>query len=123
MHKVHDPHAHMSWLARLLPYCDQEALWQATLRAYRAEQFFRRNPPHTGLATFVPLFVCPVDVLAGSVKSYPRFSVAFTSYLGVEGTDQWTKDGLLFLDSHVRLSDCSDGLATTILAGERPPSR
>ncbi|MGL4551454.1 MAG: DUF1559 domain-containing protein, partial [Gemmataceae bacterium] len=48
--------------------------------------------------------------------------MAYTSYLGVEGTDQYAKDGLLFLDSAVRISDIADGTSFTLLAGERPPS-
>src|SRR5205085_331452 len=31
-------------------------------------------------------------------------------------------DGLLFLDSAVRLSDVPDGISSTLLVGERPPS-
>jgi prepilin-type processing-associated H-X9-DG protein len=51
-----------------------------------------------------------------------RIPVAFTIYLGVEGISQFTQDGMLFLDSTVRLTDALDGLSNTLLVGERPPS-
>lgn len=49
-------------------------------------------------------------------------SVTFTSYLGVEGTNQTTSDGVLFLDSRVSLLDIRDGTSNTLMVGERPPS-
>jgi prepilin-type processing-associated H-X9-DG protein len=42
--------------------------------------------------------------------------------LGVEGTNSLKQDGLLFLDSHVRPTDVTDGLSNTLAFGERPPS-
>jgi hypothetical protein len=42
--------------------------------------------------------------------------------LGVGGINQDTRDGVLFLDSHVRLADIRDGTSHTLMTGERPPS-
>ena len=47
---------------------------------------------------------------------------AFTSYLGVNGTRADYSDGVLFLDSRVRLSAINDGTSNTLAVGERPPS-
>jgi len=48
--------------------------------------------------------------------------VGFTFYLGVEGTNYLANDGVLYLNSHTRMADVTDGLSNTLLAGERPPS-
>jgi prepilin-type processing-associated H-X9-DG protein len=48
--------------------------------------------------------------------------VAFTSYLGVEGINQFRHDGILFRNSSIRIGDISDGTSNTLLVGERPPS-
>jgi prepilin-type processing-associated H-X9-DG protein len=51
-----------------------------------------------------------------------QFPVAFTCYLGVEGKDVYSQDGVFFKDSNIRMADISDGTSQTLLAGERPPS-
>src|SRR5207244_2278612 len=88
-------------------------------QAYQEEPFFLNNPPHVGLSSVIPLYLCPSDGRTQAEKSPP---IAFLSYLGVEGVNQYTKDGLLFLDSRVRLIDVLDGASNTLLVGERPPS-
>ena len=42
--------------------------------------------------------------------------------MGVNGLRATKNDGILFLDSHVRVADISDGTSNTLLIGERPPS-
>jgi prepilin-type processing-associated H-X9-DG protein len=51
-----------------------------------------------------------------------RITVALTSYLGVSGTNLVSRDGLLFLDSRIRIADVVDGTSQTLLVGERPAS-
>ena len=51
-----------------------------------------------------------------------NITAAFTYYLGNSGQHSGKKDGILYLDSKVRIADISDGLSQTILIGERPPS-
>src|SRR5205085_2373010 len=41
---------------------------------------------------------------------------------GVGGTDSLSLDGVLFLDSAVRVQEVIDGAAQTLMVGERPPS-
>jgi prepilin-type processing-associated H-X9-DG protein len=48
--------------------------------------------------------------------------MAFTDYLGVWGTDRRHRDGVLFLDSEVRLREIADGTSNTLMVGECPPS-
>jgi len=122
--KGRDPYLLMSWLTQLLPFVEQDSLWRVTQTAYAQSQWPLNNPPHVGLTTVVPVFVCPSDSLARDVEEAQRehISVAFTSYLGVEGKDLTTLDGVLFRDSRIRLTDITDGASQTLLAGERPPS-
>jgi prepilin-type N-terminal cleavage/methylation domain-containing protein/prepilin-type processing-associated H-X9-DG protein len=117
-----DPNPHLGWTARILPFIEQEPLWQQALRAFQQERFFEVVPPHTGLGTVVATYACPADEIAQVPYRYPSFQVAYTDYLGVEGTDQLRRDGVLFLDSRVVFTDITDGTSNTLLVGERPPS-
>lgn len=119
-----DPFYLQTWLTQLLPYVEQESLWQATIVAYGQSRSPFINPPHTGLATVVPLFVCPADgrLDIPQFALRDKFYAAFTSYLGVEGIDATLLSGVLYADSRTRLLDITDGTSQTLFAGERPPS-
>ncbi|HEY7327147.1 MAG TPA: DUF1559 domain-containing protein [Gemmataceae bacterium] len=112
------------WPLSLLPYLEQSALYVNAQAAYQATRNPLVNPPHTGLATVVPIYVCPADARAASAQQAKVSGIvaAFTDYLGVSGKNYSTDDGVLFLDSHVRFADITDGLSNTLLVGERPAS-
>jgi prepilin-type N-terminal cleavage/methylation domain-containing protein len=117
-----DPQPYMSWMTRLLPYLEQATLWRQALAAYKQTKFFE-DPPHTSiLGHYVAVFACPADYRSRVPWDYGRFQVAFTDYLGVEGTDMNRHDGVLYIDSRVRWADIADGTSNTLIAGERPPS-
>jgi prepilin-type N-terminal cleavage/methylation domain-containing protein/prepilin-type processing-associated H-X9-DG protein len=120
------PYPFMSWLTPLLTYLEQDPIWMQAQEDYaRAPNPFRARPPHAGLSTVVTIFGCPADWRVHEVqnpKSDPNVFVALTSYLGVEGLDLYSHDGVLFADSAVRFSDITDGTSATVFAGERPPS-
>jgi prepilin-type processing-associated H-X9-DG protein len=117
------PQQYMSWLTRLLPYIEQTPMWDEAVRSYRSNPNpFDRDNPHPLLSTSVKLYVCPADDRVSTAhRSHGRL-VAFTSYLGVNGTNVTRGDGLLGLNSTVSFSAVSDGLSNTLLCGERPPS-
>ncbi len=113
----------MSWAARLLPYVEQKPLWDLTTAAYAQSRDPFVSPPHTGLATPVEVFGCPLDDRTRTAQfARSKRWVALTSYVGVLGTDLLHPNGVLYVGSKTRLSDISDGTSTTIMVGERPPS-
>lgn len=113
-----DPTPFLSWSTRIAPYLEQEGYWTQALLAFQKTPEFWRGAPHPLDQPFTVYF-CP---------SEPRRQIesdviaALTSYLGVSGRNQGFRDGCLFADSNVRISDIIDGSSNTLLVGERPAS-
>jgi prepilin-type N-terminal cleavage/methylation domain-containing protein/prepilin-type processing-associated H-X9-DG protein len=118
-----DPFPFMGWHTRLLPYIEQQSRWDEAVVAFRSEKDFLNDPPHTGLSAVIKAYGCPLDARTHSPHTSSTGSRrGLTSYLGVNGTSAYRKDGCLFLDSAIRLTDIGDGTSNTLLIGERPPS-
>lgn len=113
----------VSWLAMCLPYLEQNSLWIQTTQAFSVDPRPWNNPPHVGLSTVVTSFVCPADGrLLSPHLSAGNYTVAFTSYLGVEGDGlSNSRNGVFAGRPGARLIDITDGLSQTIMVGERPP--
>jgi prepilin-type processing-associated H-X9-DG protein len=122
LRKGKDPFPFLSWNARILPYLQQESLWREIVMAYEKDKNFLHNPPHSARSAVVAAFSCPSDGRTSSPSFKMSSRPAFTSYLGLEGTDQYLTDGVLYLDSSVRLTEIFDGSSNTLMVGERPPS-
>lgn len=117
------PYNGISWLTQILPFVDQQPLWDATLQAFQSNPNPRVNPPHVGLITAVPTFTCPADGrLRGPARGQDGLFGAFTSYLGNSGGSSSERNGLLGYIRGVRFADVTDGLSQTYVVGERPPS-
>lgn len=114
------PQPFMNWHVRILPYLEDSNLYTQAINAFLVNKDFLKVPPHYGLVTKVQKFLCPSE--DRDSKDIGDHQPAFTSYLGVEGTNQTTKDGILYLDSKVKMGGITDGLTNTIMVGERPPS-
>jgi prepilin-type N-terminal cleavage/methylation domain-containing protein len=114
------PMRYVSWLTRLTPQMGRDDIWNAARAAYSLSPGFVMEEPHLNLLkTPMSVFRCPADPRNGNGR-FGAFEVAFTNYLGFSGTDQYAKDGVLYVDSGVRATDVHDGLSHTILIGERP---
>jgi prepilin-type N-terminal cleavage/methylation domain-containing protein/prepilin-type processing-associated H-X9-DG protein len=113
----------MSWLARLLPFLEQDSLWRTTVAAYEADSWPFDDPPHVGFGTPIKTYACPADSrVFVAHTTYQGYRAALTSYVGVLGTSWDHTDGVLFQDSSIRLVDITDGASNTLAVGERPPS-
>jgi prepilin-type N-terminal cleavage/methylation domain-containing protein/prepilin-type processing-associated H-X9-DG protein len=116
-----DPYPYLAWSARLLPYLDQAPLWSQTDADYRRQPNFAEPQPHVGLATEMPVYLCPAQGRSTDVVGKKALPIAYTCYLGVSGAEKFGT-GIFYLNSKVRFSDIIDGTSNTLAVGERPPS-
>ncbi len=118
-----DRYRFLSWISRVLPYLDQQPLWEQAQRDYARQPRPWAGPePHVGLIRVMPLLVCPADGRTQGRVEPEGFDPAFTHYLGVLGRDKGSRDGVLYLDSRVAFRAVRDGTSNTLMVGERPPS-
>ncbi len=110
----------LRWFVLLLPYIEQEQLWLQTLRAYAIESNSLRNPPHVGLSTVIPTYICPSDGrLTAPLTDENGITAAYSSYIGLAGGTK--RDGAMDVEFGIRLAQVTDGTSNTLLVGERPP--
>jgi prepilin-type N-terminal cleavage/methylation domain-containing protein/prepilin-type processing-associated H-X9-DG protein len=113
----------VSWLTRILPHVEQDALWRQTLAAFQSDKRFS-NPPHTPISgRNITVFMCPADSHARTLFPYANSVFGYTSYLGVNGTDYNYWNGILHEDSEVKIAEIRDGTSNTLLVGERSVGR
>ncbi len=121
-----DKLAFSGWPVSILPHIEQQSLYDKSMSAYKMAPIPFFNPPHTPFTTVVSTYHCPADDKTSAVQLAEKQGgvlVALTDYLGNNGTNGKSKDGVLFADSRIRLIEIRDGTSNTILLGERPPSR
>jgi len=122
-----DPFRWLSWQARIMQWIEQGALYQNMEAAFASGYSPFSNPPHIGFSTPQAIYRCPSDQRQ-YVASYANgpgglsLNVAFTGYLGCNGRNLRSYDGILYWNSKVKMMDVADGLSNTFLVGERPPS-
>ena len=118
-----EPYPALAWHTSVLAFVEQQPL-ATVVDAGRRRPGTRFPRVRPGLDVAIRLFGCPADPRSAAPvdAADEGFRVGLTSFLGSAGTDHRRPDGVLFLDSRVRIPDVADGLSSTLLVGERPPS-
>lgn len=110
-----------TWLHLVLPYIEQENLWMETVKAMNSPFPKTFDPPHVGVKTVVPTFICPQDSrLTRPITDDRGNTVAYGSFWGVgEGIYGPTamRDSI-----GVSIREILDGTSNSLLIGERPPA-
>jgi prepilin-type N-terminal cleavage/methylation domain-containing protein len=111
----------MSWITRILPFIEQNAMWENAVEDYGYNPIPFRG--HRGMQTVLSSVVCPSDPATSELQwTHEGRLVALTDYLGVHGKNFQSRDGMFTYDEPIRLAEIADGQSNTLLIGERPPS-
>jgi prepilin-type N-terminal cleavage/methylation domain-containing protein/prepilin-type processing-associated H-X9-DG protein len=110
------------WAAHLLPYLEQDNLFQ---------QIDFRQPTERSAAiqTMIPVYLCPSDSPSGpftisDATFTPLCSAAPSSYAATVGqdaseVDDLAGDGVFYRNSKTRIADILDGTSNTSMIGDR----
>jgi prepilin-type N-terminal cleavage/methylation domain-containing protein/prepilin-type processing-associated H-X9-DG protein len=110
----------LTWPVRLLPFLEQDNLYNISLAAHRIDAIDFHNPPHIGLATVVKVYTCPADGrLVAPITDDKGYTAAYGSFVGIAGSDR--ANGAMRAESGVRFSEILDGTSNTLLFGEKQP--
>jgi prepilin-type N-terminal cleavage/methylation domain-containing protein len=115
---------HIGWLAQILPYLEEQVAYKQidfSLGAYD-----KKNAAVRSLN--IGLFLCPSYPGACVVGGPVQYRIAgLSNYAGcqndVEAPIDENNNGVLFLNSHIREKDITDGLRHTIFVAEKAGSQ
>lgn len=111
----------------ILPYIEQDGVYQHTLEDLKNLPIVHLSPPHRGMTTLIKNYQCPADDRQTYLHRTSQGTVvALTGYLGVQGVggtgSLQLNSGVMYPGSKTRFTDIIDGTSNTIMIGERPPS-
>jgi prepilin-type N-terminal cleavage/methylation domain-containing protein/prepilin-type processing-associated H-X9-DG protein len=114
----------LSWCVPILPYLEQRSAYELSETGFASGGSVFNVVNHPLIQLPNTAYACPEDarVSASAYAKHNSSLVGLTSYLGCSGLNYIQQDGVLFAGSAIRFSQIMDGLSTTILIGERPPS-
>ncbi len=127
---------YLSWMGRILPFVDNDPMATEITKEYTRVNSPWGNfwlpawggqPPHVGLSESPAIFRCSsegramtMSVMLGTGNAA---DAGFTSYLGVHGSDDTAADGILVVGARITMNSITDGSSSTLMVGERPPSK
>lgn len=126
------PDRRVSWMAEMLPYIGFDGLY-AQIKPQRSWQDPENMPPSV---TVIPAFLDPANPHSTWYLRYPGmdYDVAATHFVGIAGVGMdaaeysasnpavAAKLGVFGYDRYTRLTDLADGLSTTVVVAEVPPT-
>jgi len=113
------------WQLQLLPYMEQQALYNASNTWLQANPGNTDNDSYAACPYVLKSYVCPSNTRPTTFTS-GGVVYALESYLGVSGTTSgynWSTpsaDGILYVNSSVQIVQITDGTSNTVAVGERP---
>ncbi len=122
-----------SHLAYLLPYLEQQALWDGLSNLELINPITKQFQEPNFLANeTLRVFSCPADSQVNSMFPWPYPITTFTHYYGLTsyigssgyrnyGVTRKAGNGIFYAGSRVKILDITDGTSNTIMNGERPP--
>ena len=138
---------HWSWLARILPYIEQQGLYDeafafasntstpvdwpgpgyAHWSPWGGYVWGLKIPQNPAIAKPVKAYTCPSDIekLVVEFKLFngDPLKMAYGHYQGCSGLNYKTQDGALGHNDGVRIADVIDGTSNTLLIGERSSTK
>lgn len=116
-----DYHYMRTWLQSITPYMGYDNIYNKAKQAYTVQSWPYVAPHPCDLV--IKEYTCPADQRVLQAHYFSGLAnQAFTSYVGVNGTNYAQQDGVLYAASQVRLLDITDGPSNTVMVGERAPS-
>ncbi len=120
------PGQYWLWKAALLPYVEESGIYGLINYAFPNNCFaYNQTLTANNYATspsnkFVSTAFCPSDPYSYQIYNDPTYGpYAPSNYLGTIGVTSTSNDGVYFYGSAVRFKLISDGLSSTMMAGDR----
>ena len=110
-----------SWMAYIMPYVEQDNVYKQAKAFALTNNYSWSNPM---CAVKMKVFTCPADG-RGTLQYTADSTIqpqSLTGYLGNAGTTSTSFDGILYLQSKIKMTEITDGTSNTIFVGERPPN-
>jgi len=114
-----------SWAMRIAPFIELSSFSDAV--DLSAWPWWYPMPDGSDAAAYKsPTFICPTGIRELNEWTNGEHISSLTSYLAVSGRNQFKEaggqDGMIYVNSGVKMAEITDGTSNTFLIGERPPS-